>query len=44
VLEGGYLWLGSPARRARELNDKERAFLAYSAGHYVDLKNRHKRS
>jgi carbonic anhydrase/acetyltransferase-like protein (isoleucine patch superfamily) len=41
VLEGGYLWLGSPARRARELNESERAFLRYSAGHYVDLKNRH---
>lgn len=42
VLEGGYLWLGSPAKRARELTDREKAFLAYSAAHYVDLKNRHK--
>lgn len=40
-LEGGYLWLGSPARRARKLTDKERAFLRYSAEHYVRLKDRH---
>ena len=40
-LEGGYLWLGSPAKRVRELTDKEKAFLEYSAAHYVDLKNRH---
>jgi len=44
VIEGGYLWLGSPARRVRELSEKERAFLNYSAWHYVELKNRHKRS
>lgn len=40
-LEGGYLWLGSPAKRVRALTDKEKAFLEYSAAHYVDLKNRH---
>jgi carbonic anhydrase/acetyltransferase-like protein (isoleucine patch superfamily) len=40
-LEGGYLWLGSPAKRVRELTDREKAFLEYSAAHYVDLKNRH---
>lgn len=42
VLEGGYLWLGCPVRRARELTQKETAFLKYSAQHYVDLKNRHR--
>ncbi|MGB5602343.1 MAG: gamma carbonic anhydrase family protein [Gammaproteobacteria bacterium] len=42
VLDGGYLWLGSPAKRARELTDREKAFLEYSAAHYVDLKNRHR--
>jgi len=41
VLEGGYLWLGSPARKVRELRDQERAWLRYSSQHYVDLKNRH---
>ena len=40
-LDGGYLWLGSPVKRARELSEQERAFLAYSAAHYVELKNRH---
>ena len=41
-LEGGYLWLGSPVKRVRELTENEKAFLQYSARHYVDLKNRHK--
>ena len=39
-LEGGYLYVGSPARRLRELTEKEKAFLGYSADHYVRLKNR----
>ncbi|HHJ35194.1 MAG TPA: gamma carbonic anhydrase family protein [Gammaproteobacteria bacterium] len=41
VLDGGYMWLGSPVKRIRELTDKEKAFLGYSAQHYVTLKNRH---
>ena len=41
VLDAGYLWLGSPVRRARALTDKEKAYLKYSAEHYVRLKNRH---
>lgn len=41
-LEGGYLWLGSPVKQVRELTENERAFLQYSARHYIDLKNRHK--
>lgn len=40
-LEGGYLWVGSPARRVRPLREQETAFLEYSARHYVELKNRH---
>ncbi len=40
-LEGGFLWMGSPARKVRPLRDSEQAFLDYSAGHYVELKNRH---
>lgn len=39
VLEGGYLYLGSPARQVRELSQKEKDFLAYSARHYVQLKD-----
>ncbi len=42
VIEGGYLWLGSPARKARALTEQELAYLAFSADHYVDLKNRHR--
>ncbi len=42
VLAGGYLWLGSPVKKVRELSEKEKAFLEYSANHYVELKNRHK--
>jgi carbonic anhydrase/acetyltransferase-like protein (isoleucine patch superfamily) len=41
VLEGGYMWLGSPVSKVRELTVKEKAFLTYSAQHYVNLKNRH---
>ena len=40
-LEGGYLWVGTPARRVRPLREQERGFLDYSARHYVELKNRH---
>jgi carbonic anhydrase/acetyltransferase-like protein (isoleucine patch superfamily) len=40
-LDGGYLWVGSPARKVRPLREQESAFLEYSAVHYVDLKNRH---
>jgi carbonic anhydrase/acetyltransferase-like protein (isoleucine patch superfamily) len=41
VLEGGYLWLGAPARRVRPLTPQERDYLAYSAAHYIGLKDRH---
>ncbi len=41
VLEGGFLWVGRPAKRARPLTDKELEYLEYSAVHYVKLKNRH---
>ncbi len=40
-LEGGFLWVGSPARKVRPLSEEEQAFLDYSARHYVELKNRH---
>ena len=42
TLEGGYLWVGSPAKKARPLTDKERKYLKYSAEHYVRLKERTK--
>ncbi|HYQ71686.1 MAG TPA: gamma carbonic anhydrase family protein [Gammaproteobacteria bacterium] len=40
-LDGGYLWVGSPARKVRPLRKQEAAFLEYSSAHYVELKNRH---
>lgn len=40
-LDGGALWRGSPARFVRWLSDDEREQLAYSARHYVGVKNRH---
>ena len=41
-LEGGFLWVGSPARRVRALREQERAFLEYSPKHYVELKNQYR--
>ena len=40
-IEGGYLWLGSPAKKIRLLTEKELAYLEYSAQHYVNLKNKY---
>jgi len=40
-LEGGYLWVGSPARKIRPLNEEEIKFFQYSANNYVKLKNRY---
>lgn len=41
VLESGGLYLGNPARRARDLSEEELAFFKVSAEHYVRLKNQH---
>ncbi len=38
-LEGGYLWLGRPAKRMRELTEQELKWFEYSARHYVKLKD-----
>ena len=43
-LEGGYLYVGTPVRRVRKLNDKELEFLEYSAMHYVKLKNTYQKN
>ena len=40
-LESGYLYLGTPVKRVRQLTDDERRWIDYSAAHYVNLKNRH---
>lgn len=39
VLESGHLYMGSPARKARELTEEELKWFKYSAQHYVKLKN-----
>lgn len=39
VLESGYLYLGSPAKKIRALTEKEIAHFMYSANHYIKLKN-----
>jgi carbonic anhydrase/acetyltransferase-like protein (isoleucine patch superfamily) len=44
VLESGYLYVGSPARRARELTEQELKYFEYSAQHYVRLAARHEKS
>ena len=40
-LRSGFLYVGSPARQARALTDKERAYFSYSASNYVALKDLH---
>lgn len=40
-LRTGFLYVGTPAKPLRALTDEERAFLRYSAEHYVRLKNKH---
>lgn len=40
-LDSGYLYLGNPVRRVRALDEKEMAFFAYSAAHYVRLARLH---
>lgn len=41
-LQGGHLYLGSPARMARPLTAEEIAYFAYSAQHYVRLQQRYR--
>lgn len=42
-LESGWLYVGSPAQAQRELTDEERRMLKYSAAHYVEVAERHRR-
>ena len=44
TLDGGYLWLGAPARRARPLTDQELEYLEDVAANYVQLARRHRAS
>jgi carbonic anhydrase/acetyltransferase-like protein (isoleucine patch superfamily) len=40
-LETGFVWAGSPVKKARPLSDKERTYFAYTAANYVRLKDQH---
>lgn len=41
VLESGFLYTGSPARKIRSLTEKEMHYFTYSANNYCQLKNRY---
>lgn len=43
TLVSGYLYTGSPARKARALNDREKEYFPYVAAYYVELAMRHRR-
>jgi carbonic anhydrase/acetyltransferase-like protein (isoleucine patch superfamily) len=40
-LTGGFLYVGSPVKQARPLNDDEKNFFLYSANKYRELKDRY---
>ncbi|MCP5158822.1 MAG: gamma carbonic anhydrase family protein [Gammaproteobacteria bacterium] len=42
VLESGFLYVGSPVKQIRLLNERELEFLEYSAQNYQRLKDRHR--
>jgi carbonic anhydrase/acetyltransferase-like protein (isoleucine patch superfamily) len=42
-LHSGFLYLGNPARQIRELSDREKEYLIYSAEYYPKLKQRYHR-
>lgn len=41
VLKSGHLYVGSPAKEARALTEKEFGFFRYTAANYVKLKDQH---
>lgn len=38
-LEGGYLYVGSPVKKVREIGEQEKYFIEYAAPHYASLKD-----
>ncbi len=42
VLEGGYMYVGAPAKRVRTLTDLELEYLDYAAEHYIELAIKHR--
>ena len=43
-LESGYLYVGSPVKQVRPLNDEEKKFLVYSAKHYIHIAEQYPRN
>ena len=43
TLQSGYLYIGSPCKRARALSAREIEYLRYSAEHYVRIKDKYLR-
>ncbi|OSI09973.1 MULTISPECIES: gamma carbonic anhydrase family protein [Neisseria] len=43
-LESGFLYVGSPVKQVRPLTDDEKAFLVYSAQHYMRVAANHKKT
>jgi carbonic anhydrase/acetyltransferase-like protein (isoleucine patch superfamily) len=41
ILESGYLYVGRPAKKARQLTEKERSYFKYTANQYVKLTQRY---
>tara|TARA_R110002074_G_scaffold145034_2_gene293486 strand:+ start:119541 stop:120062 length:522 start_codon:yes stop_codon:yes gene_type:complete len=41
TLDSGFLYVGSPVKKIRPINEKEALFLNYSAQNYVRLKNKY---
>lgn len=41
-LEGGFLYLGQPAKKIRPLTEQELENISYSAQHYMQLANNYK--
>ena len=44
VLKSGYLYVGSPVKQVRPLNDDERKFWVYSAKHYIHIAEQYPKS
>lgn len=42
VLESGYMYLGSPVKKIRPINDQEKEIIKENAEHYVKVKDRYK--
>ena len=41
ILESGFLYVGSPAKKVRELTPEEKEYFKYSAEHYMELKDQY---